>query len=126
VHNNDVDSDDESKHTKVRQVLRRLQSGQYDAYFVGDVYMCPFCKRRLSGNDFNSLVTHAENISSCNPKVGESVNVNAFFAHHKTLGIHVRNLQREAIEEWRVPPIEPKVPKIKGQCNKKWMKRDRE
>jgi hypothetical protein len=68
-----------------------LQSGQYHAYFVGDVYMCSFCKRRLGGIEFNCLVTHAENVGSCNPKVDESVNVNAFFAYHKALNINLRN-----------------------------------
>ena len=89
----DVGSDDESRDTKARQVLRRLQSGQYDRYFANEVYRCPFCTTRsLGATDFNCVVRHAENISSCNPRVGSSVNVNAHYAKHKALGIHLRKL----------------------------------
>jgi hypothetical protein len=33
-----VTSDDESKDTNSRQVVRKLKSGQYDRFFAGDVY----------------------------------------------------------------------------------------
>ena len=69
----DVGSDDEHRDTKARQVLRRLHTGQYDSYFANEVYRCPFCKRRLTGTGFNCLVSHAEGISSCNPRVGVTV-----------------------------------------------------
>ena len=123
VNSSDVSSDDEDRHTKARHVLRRLQTGQYASYFANEVYRCPFCKRRHAGSDFNCLVTHAEDISSCNPKVGETVNVNAFRAKHKALDIHLRNIQRVAIAAGPMAPIKPKVPKIKGQGSKKWRKR---
>ena len=42
-------------------------------------------------------MTHAEDLGSGNPKVGEIVNVNAFHAKHKALGIHLRNIQRVEI-----------------------------
>ncbi|KAK1681713.1 hypothetical protein QYE76_042561 [Lolium multiflorum] len=54
VESSDVDSDDESFHTKTRHVLRRLQYGA---------------------------------------RVGRTVNVHAYMAKHKALGIHLRNLQ---------------------------------
>ncbi|KAK1612474.1 hypothetical protein QYE76_036147 [Lolium multiflorum] len=47
-------SDEEDQHTKVRQVLRRLQVGQYTSYFAKDVYRCPFCTRRLGGTDYRA------------------------------------------------------------------------
>ena len=119
-----VDSSDaEDRHTKARQVLRRLQIDQYASYFANNVYKWPFCKRRLSGTDFNCLVTHAEDLGSGNPKVGETVNINAFRAKHKALGIHLRNIQQVEIAAGRMAPIKPKVPKIKGEGSKKWRKR---
>ena len=123
VESSDVGSDDEDRHTKARRVLRKLKTGQYNSYFANEVYRCPFCKRRLASTDFNCLVSHAEGISSCNPRVGKTVNVHAFYAKHKALGIHLRNIQRVAIAAGRMAPIKPKVPKIKGQGSKKWMKR---
>ena len=86
-------------------MLRRLQSGQYDVYFANDVYNYPFCDRRLGGMDFKCLVMHAERISSCTPKIGEIVTLDAFYAKHKALGIHLRNLQQVAIVEGRMRPI---------------------
>ena len=68
VSGSDVGSDEEAEHTKTRQVLRRLQVGQYAAYFANGVYKCPFCTRRLSGTDFNYLLTHAEDIGRTSPK----------------------------------------------------------
>ena len=62
VSGSDVGSDEEAEHTKARQVLRRLQVGQYAAYFAKGVFRCPFCTRRLGGTDFNCLLTHAEDI----------------------------------------------------------------
>ncbi|KAK1680981.1 hypothetical protein QYE76_041829 [Lolium multiflorum] len=62
VQSSDVDSDDESFHTKTRHVLRRLQSGHYDGPFAQGIYKCPFCNRKLRATDFNSLVNHAESI----------------------------------------------------------------
>ncbi|KAK1647781.1 hypothetical protein QYE76_065586 [Lolium multiflorum] len=47
VQSSDVDSDDESFHTKTRHVLRRLQSGHYDGPFARGIYKCPFCNRKL-------------------------------------------------------------------------------
>ena len=119
----DVGSDDEHRDTKARQVLRRLKTGQYDSNFANEIYRCPFWTRRLGRTDFNCLVTHAEGISTCNPKVGETVNVNAFYAKHKALGIHLRNIQRVEIAAGRMALIKPKVPKIKGDGSKKWKKR---
>ena len=105
VESSDVGSDDEDRHTKARQVLRRLQTGKYDSYFANEVYRCPFCKRRLASTDFNCLVSHAEGINSCNPRVSVTVNVHAFYAKHKALGIHLRNLQQVVIAEGRIRPI---------------------
>ncbi|KAK1679950.1 hypothetical protein QYE76_040798 [Lolium multiflorum] len=48
VESSDVDSDDESFHTKTRHVLRRLQSGQYGRPFARGIYKCPFCNRGSS------------------------------------------------------------------------------
>ncbi|KAK1651706.1 hypothetical protein QYE76_069511 [Lolium multiflorum] len=93
VQSSDVDSDDESFHTKTRHVLRRLQSGHYDGPFARGIYKCPFCNRKLRATDFNSLVNHAESIGRCGARVGRTVNVHAFMAKHKALGIHLRNLQ---------------------------------
>ena len=38
VDSSDVGSDEEDRHTKARQVLRRLQVGQYASYFAKNVY----------------------------------------------------------------------------------------
>nr|XP_051230431.1 uncharacterized protein LOC127348445 [Lolium perenne] len=78
----DVGSDEEEEDVKTRQVLRRLQVGQYISYFAKEVYRCPFCTRRLGATDFNCLVTHAENISNTFPNVGTTVNVHSFRAKH--------------------------------------------
>jgi hypothetical protein len=95
VQSSDVDSDDESFHTKTRHVLRRLQSGHYDGHFARGVYRCPFCNRKLRATNFNCLVNHAEFIgrSIGGARVGTTVNVHAFMAKHKALGIHLRSLQ---------------------------------
>jgi hypothetical protein len=95
VQSSDVDSDDESFHTKTLHVLRRLQSGHYDGHFARGVYRCPFCNRRLHATDFNYLVNHAESIgrSIGGARVGTTVNVHAFMVKHKALGIHLRSLQ---------------------------------
>ena len=105
VDSSDVGSEDEDRDTKACQVLRRLQSGQYDVYFANEVYRCPFYTRRLGGTDFNCLVMHAEGVSSCTPKIGEIMNLDAFYAKHKALTIHLRNLQQVAIAEGRMRPI---------------------
>ncbi|KAK1641753.1 hypothetical protein QYE76_059558 [Lolium multiflorum] len=55
-------------------------------------------------------------------QVGATVNVYSFRTKHKALGIHLRNLQRVEIAVGRMPPIKPKVPKIKGQGSKNWRK----
>ncbi|KAK1679274.1 hypothetical protein QYE76_040122 [Lolium multiflorum] len=89
----DVDSDDESFHTKTRHVLRRLQSGHYDGPFARGIYKCPFCNRRLRDTDFNTLLNHVESIGRYGARVGRTVNVHAYMAKHKALGIHLRNLQ---------------------------------
>ncbi|KAK1629556.1 hypothetical protein QYE76_003871 [Lolium multiflorum] len=86
-------SDDESFHTKTRHVLRRLQSGQYDGPFARGIYKCPFCNRRLRDTDFNTLLNHVESIGRYGARVGRTVNVHAYMAKHKALGIHLRNLQ---------------------------------
>jgi hypothetical protein len=62
VQSSDVNSDDESFHTKTRHVLRRLQFGHYDGHFAQGIYRCPFYNRRLRATDFNYLVNHAEYI----------------------------------------------------------------
>ncbi|KAK1611454.1 hypothetical protein QYE76_035127 [Lolium multiflorum] len=93
VESSDVDSDDESFHTKTRHVLRRLQSGQYDGPFARGIYKCPFCNRRLRDTDFNTLVNHVESIGRYGARVGRTVNVDAYMAKYKALGIHLRNLQ---------------------------------
>ena len=106
VQSSDVDSDDESFHTKTRHVLRRLQSGHYDRHFALGVYRCLFCKRKLRANDFNYLVNHAESIGRYGARVGMTVNVHAFMAQHKALGIHLRSLQashRRYLEALNVP-----------------------
>jgi hypothetical protein len=48
------------------------------------------------------------------------VNIYAFRAKHKALEIHLRNFQRMEIAAERMPPIKPKVLKIKGQGSKNW------
>ncbi|KAM0886534.1 hypothetical protein ACQ4PT_029636 [Festuca glaucescens] len=106
VQSSDVDSDDESFHNKTRHVLRRLQSGHYDGHFARGVYRCPFCNRKLHATDFNCLVNHAESIGRCGARVGTTVNVHAFMAQHKALGIHLRSLQashRRYLEALNVP-----------------------
>ncbi|KAK1648467.1 hypothetical protein QYE76_066272 [Lolium multiflorum] len=107
----DVGSDDEHHDVKTRQVLRRLQVGQYVSYFAKGVYRCPFCTRRLGRTDFNCLLTHAENIGNTNPKVGASVNPHSFRAKHMALGMHLRSIQRVEISAGRMPPLKPKAPK---------------
>jgi hypothetical protein len=96
VQSSDIDSDDESFHTKTRYVLRRLQSGHYDRHFARGVYRCPFCNRSLRATDFNCLVNHAESESIGRAiggaRVGTTVNVHAFIDKHKALGIHLRSL----------------------------------
>ncbi|KAK1680104.1 hypothetical protein QYE76_040952 [Lolium multiflorum] len=93
VESSDVDSDDESFHTKTRHVLRRLQSGQYGRPFAQGIYKCPFCNRRLFDTNFNTLLNHVESIGRYGARVGSTVNVHAYMAKHKALGIHLRNLQ---------------------------------
>ncbi|KAK1692911.1 hypothetical protein QYE76_009608 [Lolium multiflorum] len=107
----DVGSDDEHHDVKTRQVLRRLQVGQYVSYFAKGVYRCPFCTRRLGRTDFNCLLTHAENIGNTFPKVGASVNPHSFRAKHMALGMHLRSIQRVEISAGRMPPLKPKAPK---------------
>jgi hypothetical protein len=104
-------SDDEHHDTKTRQVLRRLQVGQYFSYFAKGVYRCPFCTRRLGGTDFNCLLMHAENIGNTFPKVGTTVNPYSFCAKHKALGMHLRSFQRVEFTVGRMPPLKPNVPK---------------
>ncbi|KAK1666533.1 hypothetical protein QYE76_054692 [Lolium multiflorum] len=115
----DVGSDDEHHDVKTRQVLRRLQVGQYVSYFAKGVYRCPFCTRRLGRTDFNCLLTHAENIGNTNPKVGASVNPHSFRAKHMALGMHLRSIQRVEISAGRMPPLKPKAPK----GSNKWRQR---
>jgi hypothetical protein len=115
----DVGSDDEHHDVKTRQVLRRLQVGQYVSYFAKGVYRCPFCTRRRGGTDFNCLLTHAENIGNTNPKVSASVNSHSFCAKHMALGMHLRSLQRVEISAGRMPPLKPKAPK----GSNKWRQR---
>jgi hypothetical protein len=93
VQSSDVDGDDESFHTKTRHVLRRLQSSHYDGHFARGVYRCPFCNRKLRATDFNYLVNHAESIGRSSARVGTTMNVYAFMAQHKALGIHLCSLQ---------------------------------
>ncbi|KAK1694573.1 hypothetical protein QYE76_011270 [Lolium multiflorum] len=114
----DVGSNEEEKDVKTRQVLRRLQVGQYISYFSKGVYRCPFCTRRLGATDFNCLVTHAENISNTFPNVGTTVNVHSFRAKHGALGMHLRSFQRVEIAAGRMPPLKPKAPK--GSKSNKW------
>ena len=113
VSGSDVGSDEEEEHTKAWQVMRRLQVRQYTSYFAKGVYKGPFCTRRFGGTDFNCLLTHAEDIGRTFPNVGQNVNVYAFRAKHKALGIHLRNFQRVEVAAGRMPPLKPKVPKIK-------------
>jgi hypothetical protein len=121
----DVDSDDESFHTKARQVLRRLQSGQYDAFWAGPEPRCPFCSRSIA-RDPLTLLRHAKDVSSTCPKVGQTVNVHAFAAKHKALGLHLRHRRNLAIERGEIPPPKPKRPKVPGIGSKKYRKRQRE
>ncbi|KAK1684084.1 hypothetical protein QYE76_044932 [Lolium multiflorum] len=121
VSGSDVGSDKEDEHTKARQVLRRLQVSQYTSYFAKGVYKCPFCTRRLGGTDFNCILMHADNGRTF-PNIGTIVNVYSFRAKHKVLGIHLRNFQQVEIAVGRMPPIKPKVPKIKGQVSNNWRK----
>ncbi|KAK1652368.1 hypothetical protein QYE76_070173 [Lolium multiflorum] len=125
VQSSDVDSDDESFHTKTRHVLRRLQSGHYDGPFARGIYKCPFCNRKLRATDFNSLVNHAESIGRCGARVGRTVNVHAYMAKHKALGIHLRNLQAShtrylealnvptALSVWEIEELEAQVTSLK-------------
>src|SRR4051812_49989075 len=80
-----------------------MKSGQFNDFFTGDVYTCPFCTRSLATN-FNSLVMHAEDVKTCGP----SKNANAFRAQHKALGFHLRNLQKVDIEEGHMPRSSPR------------------
>ena len=116
-----VCSDDESMETKTRQVLRKLKSGQFNCFFASDVYRCPFCTRGLA-TDFYSLARHVEDMKTCEL----SKNVHAFRAKYQAIGFHLRNLQKVAIEEGRMPPIKPKAPKVKVLGSKKWGKPQRE
>ncbi|KAK1564108.1 hypothetical protein QYE76_037211 [Lolium multiflorum] len=50
-------------------------------------------QRRLRDTDFNTLVNHVESIGGYGARVGRTVNVHAYMAKHKALGIHLRNLQ---------------------------------
>jgi hypothetical protein len=61
------------------------------------IYRCPFCNRKLRATDFNCLVNHAESIGRCGARVRTTVNVHAFMAQHKALGIHLRSLQAAKI-----------------------------
>jgi hypothetical protein len=74
---------------------RLVMSGHYDCHFAQGVYRCPFYNRRLRATDFNCLVNHAESLGSApgGARVGTTVNVHAFMAKHKALGIHLRSLQ---------------------------------
>ncbi|KAK1610047.1 hypothetical protein QYE76_033720 [Lolium multiflorum] len=90
VESSDVDSDDESFHTKTRHVLGGCIR-PYDGPFARGIYKCPFC--RLRDTDFNTLLNHAESIGRYGARVGRTVNVHAYMAKHKALGIHLRNLQ---------------------------------
>jgi hypothetical protein len=95
VQSSDVDIDDKAFHTKTHHVLRRLQSGHYDGYFARGVYRCPFYNRRLRVTDFNCPVNHAESIGRAigGARVRTTVNVHAFMAKQKALGIHLHSLQ---------------------------------
>ncbi|KAK1628588.1 hypothetical protein QYE76_002903 [Lolium multiflorum] len=75
---------------KTRHVLRRLQSGQYGRPFARGIYKCPFCNRRLFDTNFNTLLNHVESIGRYGARVGSTVNVHAYMAKHKALGIHLR------------------------------------
>jgi hypothetical protein len=95
VQSSDVDSDDESFHTKTHHILRRLQSGHYDGHFARGIYRCLFYNRRLRATNFNCLVNHAESIGRAigGARVGTTVNMHVFMAKHKALEIHLRSLQ---------------------------------
>jgi hypothetical protein len=93
VQSSDIDNDDESFHTKTRHVLRRLQFGHYDHHFAGGIYRCPFCHRRLRATDFNYMVNHVESIGRGGARVRTTMNIYAFMAKHKALGIQLRSLQ---------------------------------
>ena len=117
-------------------MLRRLRAGKYDDYLTGPYYSCPFRKgiayclmsRAAGGTYFNTLLKHAEATGSGIHKGGkrEIMNINAYITEHRALGIHLRNLQRVAIKEGRMPPIRPKAPKSKKLGSKKWRKHQRE
>ncbi|KAK1620018.1 hypothetical protein QYE76_025535 [Lolium multiflorum] len=127
VESSDVDSDDESFHTKTRHVLRRLQSGQYGRPFAQGIYKCPFCNRRLFDTNFNTLLNHAESIGSHGARVGSTVNVHAYMAKHKALGIHLRNLQASHtrhLEALNVPtalsePVEEEIDEPESSLDEK-------
>ena len=84
--------------------------------------------RTAGGIVLNTLLKHAEATGSGIHKSGkpEPANINAYIAEHRALCIHLRNLQRVAIKEGRMPPIRPKAPKSKKLGSKKWRRRQRE
>ncbi|KAK1694533.1 hypothetical protein QYE76_011230 [Lolium multiflorum] len=75
------------------QFFPDAEPGQIRPIDLSGIYKCPFCNRKLRATDFNSLVNHAESIGRCGARVGRTVNVHAYMAKHKALGIHLRNLQ---------------------------------
>jgi hypothetical protein len=110
---------------KARHVLRKLEAGKYEASILGGHKWCPFCTRSIRTN-FNNVLMHTETLGSSHANVGQTVNVHAFQAKHKALGIHLHRLHNLAIEKGEILAPKPKPPKIQGLGSRKYQKRQRE
>jgi hypothetical protein len=71
---------------KARLILRKLEADKYDASILGGHKQCPFCTRSIR-TDFNSVLMHTETLGSSHANVGQTINMHAFQAKHKALGI---------------------------------------
>jgi hypothetical protein len=69
---------------------------------------------------------HAETLGSSHVKLGQTVNMHAFQAKNKALGIHLCRLHNLATKRGEIPAPKPKPPKIKGLSSRKYQKQQRE
>jgi uncharacterized membrane protein len=65
---------------------------------------------------------HTETLGSSHANVEQTVNVHAFQAKNKPLGIHLHRLHNLAIEEGEIPTPKPKPLKIQGLGSRKYQK----
>ncbi|KAK1649756.1 hypothetical protein QYE76_067561 [Lolium multiflorum] len=100
-------SDDEHHDVKTRQVLRRLQVGQYVSYFAKGVYRCPFCTRRL-GTTSTASSRMPRTSATPSPR---SATVNPYsFRSSTALGMHLR-IQRVDISPGACLRSSPRLPR---------------